>query len=151
MGCVSVSSCINYSIGNSDPEPGTSSHPKSASKPPWIQDWAEALQLPCSSLPSNGRWTNWVEQRAAYHREGSPEDAASRGDDASSISDDLCNSEACRTPPARRSPRTPQMFSALRPVTRSAPQPPPSAERTTTAPPGDSGPPMPLAAVHQEA
>ena len=77
------------------------------------------LQSPQSSLSSNARYEDWVEQRAAYHRGEGPEDAAGRRDDASDTSDDLCDSQACRAPAGRRSLRTPRMLRAVEAHTRS--------------------------------
>ena len=119
MGCVAGPSCSSDSASNSDPEPGTASRRRSPSTPPWIEDSAEALQSPRSSRSSNERYENWVEQRAAYHRGESPEPGASRRDDASDTSDDLCDSQAGKAPPRRRSPRTPRMFRAVEAQTRS--------------------------------
>ena len=118
MGCLAGSSRSSSSASNSDPAPEISSRRRSPTTPPWIEDWAQALQSPRSSLSSNARYEDWVEQRAAYHRGEGPQDAAGRRDDASDTSDDLCDSQACRAPPGRRSPRTPRMFRAMEAQTR---------------------------------
>ena len=91
----------------------------SASTPPLIEDWTEVLQSPRSSLSSNARYEEWVEQRAAYHRGEGPEEPTSRKDDASASSDDLSDSQACRAPPEQRSTRTLRMFRAVEAQTRS--------------------------------
>ena len=119
MGCLAGSSRSSSSASDSDPDPETSSRRQSPTTPPGIKDWAEALQSPRSSLSSNARYEDRVEQRAAYHRGEGPEDAAGRGDDASDTSDDLCDSQACRAPPGRRSPGTPRMVRAVEAQTRS--------------------------------
>ena len=119
MGCLTGSSRSSSSASDSDHDPETSSRRRSPTTLPWIKAWAEALQSPRSNLSSNARYEDWVEQRAAYHRGEGPEDAAGRGDDASDTSNDLCDSQACRAPPGRRSPRTPRMFRAVEAHTRS--------------------------------
>ena len=72
MGCVAESSRSSDSASNSHLEPGTPSRRRSSSTPPLIQDWADALQSPQSSLSSKTRSEDWAEQRAAYHRGESP-------------------------------------------------------------------------------
>ena len=99
LGCLEGSSRSSSSASYSDPDPETSNRRRSPITPPWIEGRAEALQLPRSNLSSNGRYEDWVEQRAAYHRGECPEDAAGRRDDASNTSDNLCDSQACRAPP----------------------------------------------------
>ena len=119
MGCLAGSSRSSSSASDSDPGPETPSRRRSPTTPPWTEDWAEALQSPRSSLSSNTRYEDWVEQRAAYHRGEGPEDAAGRRDDASDTSGDFCDSQACRAPPGQRSPRTPRMFRAVEAQARS--------------------------------
>ena len=111
--CLAGSSHCSSSASNSDPNPKTSSRRRSPTTPPWIEEWAQALHTPRSSLSSNARYEDWVERRAAYHRGESPEDAAGRGDDASDTSDHLCNSQGCRALPGRSSPKMPRMFKAV--------------------------------------
>ena len=103
VGCIAGPSCSSNSARNTDPDPGTPRRCRAPPILPWIEDWAEALQLLRSSIPSIARYDNWVEQRAAYHRGEGPEDAAGRRDDDVKTSHDLCDSQACRAPPGRRS------------------------------------------------
>ena len=103
MGCIAGPSCSSDSASNSDPEPGTPTRRRSPSRPPWIEDRAEALQLPRSSRSSEEQYKNWVEHRAEYHRGESPESGASRRDDAGA-SNDLCDSQACRAPSRQKEP-----------------------------------------------
>ena len=119
MGCIAGSSCSSDSASNSDPELETLSRHRSLSTPPWIQDVGEAQQPPQSSCSSNERCENWVERRAAYHRGESPEPGAGRRHDASNTTDDLSDSQACRGPARRRSPRMPREFRAMKAHTRS--------------------------------
>ena len=119
MGCLAGSSRSSSSASDSDPDPETSSRRRSPTTPPWVEDPAEALQSPRSSLSSSARYEDWVEQRAAYHRGEGPEEPASRRDDVSASSNDLGDNQACRAPPGRRSTRTPRMFRALEAQTQS--------------------------------
>ena len=113
MGCVARPSRSSSSASSSNPEYGTPSRRRSPTTPPWFEDWAEAVQLPRSSVSSNARYNYLVEQHAAYWRGESPSDAASRKDSVSATGDDLSDCQACRAPPRYRSPRTPRMCRAV--------------------------------------
>ena len=131
MVCIAGPSCGSDRASNSDPEPGTPSRCRSPTTPPWIDYWAEALQSPRSSLSSNARYVNWVEQ----HQGESRVSAASRRHDAGATSVELCDSQACWGPPRRRSPRTPRMLRPVEAQTRTCAKAAPSSSEDHSSDP----------------
>ena len=81
IGGVSGRSCSSASSSNHEAGDDPSHRCRSPRTPPWIDDWAEALQSPRSSLSSNARYDRWVTTRAAYHSRRSSDDADSRRGD----------------------------------------------------------------------